>query len=57
MARLIRELCAQLAGREEGQGLAEYALILTMIAVVVIGAVAFFGGQVNTMLSGVGKSI
>jgi Flp pilus assembly pilin Flp len=42
---------------EQGQGLAEYALILTFIAIVVIGAVAFVGGQLNTMISGVGVSI
>jgi pilus assembly protein Flp/PilA len=33
--------------REEGQGLAEYALILVLIAVVVIGAVTALGGQIN----------
>ena len=42
---------------EEGQGLAEYALILALIAIVVIGAVIFLGGQINTIMSKVGKSI
>lgn len=40
-----------------GQGLAEYALILALIAIVVIGAVVFLGGQINTIMSRVGKSI
>jgi len=43
--------------KEEGQGLAEYALILALIAIVVIGAVIFLGGQINTIMSNVGKSI
>ena len=42
---------------EEGQGLAEYALILALIAIVAIIALIFLGGQVSTILSSVGKSI
>ena len=34
---------------EEGQGLAEYALILVLIAIVVIGALTALGGQVQTV--------
>ena len=42
---------------EEGQGLAEYALILALIAIVVIIALIFLGGQVSTILSTVGSSV
>ena len=42
---------------EEGQGLAEYALILALIAIVAIIALIFLGGQVKTILSTVGDSI
>ena len=42
---------------EEGQGLAEYALILALIAIVAIIALIFLGGQVRTLLSNVGTSI
>ena len=42
---------------EEGQGLAEYALILALIAIVAIIALIFLGGQVSTILSNVGNSI
>jgi len=42
---------------EEGQGLAEYALILALIAIVAIVALIFLGGQVRTILSTVGASI
>ena len=36
---------------EEGQGLAEYALILALIAIVAIVALIFLGGQVTKILS------
>jgi len=42
---------------EEGQGLAEYALILALIAIVAIIALIFLGNQVSSILSTVGKSI
>jgi pilus assembly protein Flp/PilA len=42
---------------EEGQGLAEYALILALIAIVAIIALIFLGGQVSTILSNVGNSV
>jgi pilus assembly protein Flp/PilA len=42
---------------EEGQGLAEYALILALIAIVAIVALIFLGAQVSTILSTIGDSI
>ena len=42
---------------EEGQGLAEYALILALIAIVAIVALIFLGGQVSRILSTVGNSV
>ena len=42
---------------EDGQGLAEYALILALIAIVAIVALIFLGNQVSQILSTVGKSI
>ena len=42
---------------EEGQGLAEYALILALIAIVAIVALIFLGGQVSKILSQVGNSV
>jgi pilus assembly protein Flp/PilA len=42
---------------EEGQGLAEYALILALIAIVAIIALIFLGNQVSKVLSTVGSSI
>jgi pilus assembly protein Flp/PilA len=42
---------------DEGQGLAEYALILALIAIVAIIALIFLGGQISSQLSTVGNSI
>jgi pilus assembly protein Flp/PilA len=54
---LITSLLATLHRDEEGQGLAEYALILALIAIVAIIALIFLGGQVSTILSNVGHSV
>jgi pilus assembly protein Flp/PilA len=43
--------------RDEGQGLAEYALILALIAIVAIVALIFLGSQVSSILSTVGNSV
>ena len=43
--------------REDGQGLAEYALILALIAIIAIVALIFLGGQVSAILSDVGNSV
>ena len=39
--------------REEGQAMAEYGIILALIAVVCIAAVGFLGGKVNDALNAV----
>jgi pilus assembly protein Flp/PilA len=43
--------------RESGQGLAEYALILGLIAILSIVAVTFMGDSINDLLSNLGNSI
>ena len=53
----ISALIASLRRDEDGQGLAEYALILALIAIVAIVALIFLGGQVSSILSTVGKSV
>lgn len=42
---------------EAGQGLAEYALILVLIAIVAIVSLIFIGGNLSSMLSTVGTSV
>ena len=46
-----------LVGTQAGQGLAEYALILALIAVFAIAAITFMGGSINTMLSYLGNNM
>jgi len=43
--------------REEGQTLAEYALILALIAVAVIAAVVFLGGNISGIFNSVSSQI
>jgi pilus assembly protein Flp/PilA len=54
---VARLLTAIRRDEEEGQGLAEYALILALIAIVAIVALIFLGGQVSKILSNVGNSV
>jgi pilus assembly protein Flp/PilA len=54
---LVDYVLALLNRDEEGQGLAEYALILALIAIVAIIALIFLGTQVSTILSDVGNSV
>jgi pilus assembly protein Flp/PilA len=56
LASVVARLFA-LTDREEGQGLAEYALILALIAIVAIVALIFLGGQISSILSTVGSSV
>jgi pilus assembly protein Flp/PilA len=42
---------------EEGQGLAEYALILALIAIVAIVALLFLGTQISNILSSIGAAL
>jgi pilus assembly protein Flp/PilA len=42
---------------EEGQGLAEYALILVFIAIVAIAALTFLGSDISSILSKVATSL
>jgi pilus assembly protein Flp/PilA len=52
------EFVQSLISRDErGQGLAEYALILALIAVLAILALTFLGSQINQILSAVGNAI
>jgi pilus assembly protein Flp/PilA len=36
---------------DEGQGLAEYALILVLVSIVAVGALTALGGQITTVFS------
>ncbi len=52
-----RRRWTQLNVSQAGQGLAEYALILVLVAIVAIASVTFFGSSVSGYLSMIGNSI
>jgi len=45
------------AGREAGQGLVEYALILSLIVVIAIVALYFLGTNISSILSSIAQHI
>ncbi len=47
----MTDFVAALSGREDGQALVEYALILSLIAVVCVGALTLLGGNVMNSLN------
>ena len=53
----VRSLLATLRRDEDGQGLAEYALILALIAIVAIVALIFLGSQISDKLSVIGNAM
>jgi len=53
----LSALIASVGSNEDGQGLAEYALILALIAIVAIVALLFLGGQISKILSVIGSSV
>ena len=57
LARTFESLSMQNLKREEGQSLAEYGLILALIAIVVTGAVVFLQGKISGIFSSVGDSL
>jgi pilus assembly protein Flp/PilA len=54
LAILARSL---VANDDDGQGLAEYALILALIAIVAIVALLFLGSQISDKLSIIGNEL
>ncbi len=42
---------------ESGQGLGEYALVLSLVAIVTVAALLLLSGQIDTILSVIGASL
>ncbi len=57
LSQFIGRTGAVVRGEQEGQGLAEYALILALIAIVAIVALLFLGSQISNTLSVVGNAL
>jgi pilus assembly protein Flp/PilA len=53
----IARLLHRLRSDEDGQGLAEYALILALIAIVAIVALIFLGSQISDKFSTIGSQL
>ena len=53
MTGLRRELWSQ----EEGQDIAEYAVMLAVILVIVVGTIQLIGGNANNVFSNVASSL
>ena len=53
----VQNLIASLRDREDGQTMAEYALILGLIALFVIVAIVFLGGEIRELFQETGSSL
>jgi len=53
---MLRKLFAMFS-REEGQDLAEYGLVIALIAVVAIAALTLLGGNISTILASLAGAI
>jgi Flp pilus assembly pilin Flp len=53
----LQNTIASLRAREDGQTMAEYALILGGIAVVVIAAIVFLGDNISSLFEATGSSV
>lgn len=47
----------QVLNNEDGQGMAEYGLIIALIAIAVIGAMIFLGSSLSAKFKGIGTTI
>jgi Flp pilus assembly pilin Flp len=56
--KLVRRLfCDELFRDEQGQDIAEYAVMLAVILVIVVGTVRLIGSNANNVFSSVASSI
>ena len=53
----LQNTIANLRERQEGQTMAEYALILGLIAIFVMVAVFFLGGKIKELFNNTGSSV
>jgi Flp pilus assembly pilin Flp len=53
----MRNLLGTLWTREEGQDIAEYAVMLAVILVIVVGTIRLIGSNANNVFSSVASSI
>ena len=57
MARILHNVWQDLWKDEQGQDIAEYAVMLAVILVIVVGTIRLIGSNANNVFSQVGSSI
>ena len=57
MAKMFRNIWQNLFTDESGQDIAEYAVMLAVILVIVVGTIRLIGSNANNVFSNVGSSI
>ncbi len=57
MAKTLRNTWENLVTDESGQDIAEYAVMLAVILVIVVGTIRLIGSNANNVFSNVGSSI
>ena len=53
----MRELISRMWSEEDGQDIAEYAVMLAVILVLVVGTIRLIGSNANTVFSNVASAI
>jgi Flp pilus assembly pilin Flp len=53
----MNKFCRRIWSDEQGQDIAEYAVMLAVILVIVIGTIRLVGGNANNVFSGVASSL
>jgi Flp pilus assembly pilin Flp len=53
----VQEFLTQLWRDEQGQDIAEYAVMLAVVLVIVVGTIRLIGGNANNVFSSVSSSI
>jgi pilus assembly protein Flp/PilA len=54
---MMIEMLRNIWNQEEGQDLAEYALLILLIALLVIAAVRFLGGSISNVYTNIGTNL
>lgn len=54
---MLKEVARKLWSEEQGQDIAEYAVMLAVILVIVVGTIRLIGSNANNVFSSVGSSL
>ncbi len=57
MMHMLKVYAKSFIKKEEGQGMVEYALIIALIAIVVIGALVILGPQISALFTKIGTEL